>query len=219
MLVFPTLEQAAAVLADLISEQAAQALLDRGLFTLALSGGSSGQVLGQHLFGRPLDWSRVHVFQVDERFGFESDDERLNQVHLQRLMSGTPAAKAALTTIPFEGEPLAAATSYEARLPAVFDAIILGMGADGHIASLFPSSPIVPAPHGRVVITEGPYETPIRIGLSMEEIATSRWIGLLAGGEDKRAAWNNANLPVGDIRRRRPDLVASVDTALAGEPA
>ena len=166
--VCPTPEEAARVLAARLAAHLGQRLAVVSTAHLALSGGSSAQLLGAALSaGSALtaaQWSRIHVWMVDERC-VPSDDPRLN-FHLVReaLLAGTPLPSANLHPMPVLQAN--GARHYEAAVQAALDerpesedrrldAVVLGMGVDGHTASLFPESPALDERKRLFVLNDG----------------------------------------------------------------
>ena len=187
---------AAAVLAALRLRLATAARVD-----LALSGGSSGKLVAAALAGGEAgaeEWARIHVWMVDERC-VEADDPRLNFASIRSALVGSGA-------IPAENlHPMPVlfpdgAERYERELRAALaerppgerrlDAIVLGMGPDGHTASLFPGSPALDERERWVVWNDGDAVTPPRPRMTMTFPFLNRagFIALFVTGDSKRAA-------------------------------
>jgi 6-phosphogluconolactonase len=141
---FNTFENGAALaqaLAATVAEALAKAIAARSEATLAVSGGSTPKAFFKALSVKPIDWSKVTITLVDERFVPETSDRSNHKLVMDDLLQNE-AAKA--TFIPLyhavaDVEDAAfAATSDARRLPRPFDVVILGMGGDGHTASFFP---------------------------------------------------------------------------------
>jgi 6-phosphogluconolactonase len=141
-----TLAEAAA---KLVAEQAQSAIAARGRFSIALSGGSTPRALHEKLAAPPLrdqiDWPRVHVFFGDERCVPPDDEQSNYRMARDKLLSRVPIAEANVHRMRGELPPEEAAAQYEADLKAYFgsdapalDLVLLGMGDNGHTASLFP---------------------------------------------------------------------------------
>ena len=180
---FPTSELCSAALAGRLAD----CLVGGGGRTLLLPGGSSPALLLQHLAGRELDWQGLLVRPTDERW-VDADDAASN---LRLLREALPQAE---VLDPRQGDdPQAAAESWgvqlAARLPLT--AVLLGMGEDGHIASLFPAMPGLAAGldvHSRPCCLPGlaPQPPAVRLTASLSLLLASDWIGLLVFGEHKR---------------------------------
>lgn len=137
--------------AELFIEKAAQAIAARGAFHLVLSGGETPRPLYELLAGESyrnrVDWSKVHVYWSDERC-VSVDDLRSNAAMAKAaLLDHVPVPTAQIHPMYEQGTPQQAALDYEALLRRLgagqlprFDLILLGMGADGHTASLFPGT-------------------------------------------------------------------------------
>lgn len=183
--------------ASRLVELAAQALRERARFTVALSGGSTPrrlyQLLTQPPYRQALDWSRVHLFLADERFVPPADAESTARLVRETLLAGLPIAAEQFHAMPTEGEsPETCATAYAEELarffrpdPIVLDLALLGMGPDGHTASLFPGRP---EPAGAVsVVRDSPKPPPTRLTLTAATLNRSRAVWFLVTGTDKAA--------------------------------
>ncbi len=220
-----TAEEAAAGAASHVAAELRKALAARGLATLALSGGSSPARLFAGLAREPLDWLRVHVFQVDERFAPTGDAAR-NLVSIERaLVAGGQLPGANLHPMPVDdADAGAAAARYERSLvnvagrPPVLDVVHLGLGADGHTASLFPGDPAVGGADGGVAVTatQAGYR---RMTLTLPVINAAATILWFVTGAAKAAVLGkliegNWEAPAGQVARRQ--AVVFADTAAQG---
>jgi len=191
-----------------------------GAFTVALSGGSTPRRLYQLLAGPPycygFPWSRTHWFWGDERF-VPHDDALSNYRMVQEaLLSHAPIPAINIHPIPTESiSPEAAASAYERELksfygsdrldPArpLFDVTLLGLGPDGHTASLFPGTAVL-AERDRWVAVVGA-ESKTRITLTYPALESSGRVAFLVAGKEKRAIFdrfwrNDDNLPAARLR-------------------
>jgi 6-phosphogluconolactonase/glucosamine-6-phosphate isomerase/deaminase len=188
----------------------------RGRATLALSGGSTAPPMIAELRDRhqAVDWSRVEVWQVDERAAPDGDPDRN-----ANALEGFPAR---VHLMPVTADDLdEAAARYARDLPARFDVVHLGMGADGHTASWPPGDPIVDLPPERLVGLSRPYQGRVRMSLLPGPVNAARGrVVLIIGGDraDALAAWIERRRFDGDLpiaRVRRGNTVVVVDPAAA----
>jgi 6-phosphogluconolactonase len=181
---------------------------------IALSGGSSATLLGAALAGAAAlsasEWSRIHVWMVDERC-VAKDDPRLN-FNLVRgaLLANVPLPPDHLHPLPvldvngayrYEVELRAALAERRDLADRRLDAVVLGMGADGHTASLFPGSPALAERERIIVLNDGDRVTSPRPRMTMTYPLLNRahLIALLVTGESKKAALERAAAAPSDI--------------------
>lgn len=168
----------------------------RGRASLALSGGRTPRALFPLLAGEDVPWRRVHLTLTDERWvdaGDRDSNERLVRDWLLAGLVPAPQFTGLKTPAP---SPLEAIAQCEARLEAVprpFDAVFLGLGPDGHIASLFPGGEGWLNAPGRVAATPGADHP--RMSLTPRALLDSRAIHLLLSGADKKRALRAARAP------------------------
>jgi 6-phosphogluconolactonase len=201
MEVFPTTEVAAEVAAHEIARLLRQGLAERGRASLVATGGRSpGPVYDRLREAADLDWARVVVTLSDERCVGEADPASNAGLVRRRLMQGR-AAHARL--LPLWPEPQSAALD----VLSPFDAVMLGMGEDGHIASLLPGDPALAdgldlaSPRRVARVPEGLGKPPLaRITLTLAVLTAARAVFLLIAGEAKREviarAQRSEGLPV-----------------------
>ncbi len=196
-------EAMAALLADRIRDDLSRALLERGTAVLAVSGGSTPAALYKRLSGADIDWTRVTIVLVDERWvDFDAPGSNARFIH-DTLLQG-PAAKARFIGLKTPAEtPLDAQEEVEARLadvgaPAV---VVLGLGADGHTASWFPRAQgldLALSRNGRRVAAVQAAQTDVtgphvlRMTLTLGAIAPAGRIVLMIAGAGKREAFERA---------------------------
>jgi 6-phosphogluconolactonase len=188
-----TAELAASEAAAEIARRARAAVAERGAFTLAMSGGRSPWTMLAHLADLEMPWADTSIFQVDERIG-AADDPLRNLTGLRHaLPSGCPAV---VVPMPVEADDLdEACAAYSAALPATLDLIHLGLGSDGHTASLIPDDPVLDVTEADVALT-GTYQDRRRMTLTYPRIAKARAVLWLVTGAEKRDAL--ARLLAGD---------------------
>jgi 6-phosphogluconolactonase len=213
----------AELLASYLEEDAA-----RGSATLALSGGRTPQAVLERLAALNLPWSRISVFQVDERIAPPNHADR-NRTHAEAALAA-PIERhpQRFHWMPVEEPNLdAAARRYADALraaagsPPALGTVHLGLGADGHTASLIPGSPLVAERKRDVVVTE-PYQGRRRMTLTLPVLNRARRILWIVTGEDKRIAL--AGLIAGDARVvgsgvRRDGALVLADAAAAADVA
>jgi 6-phosphogluconolactonase len=183
--VLPDADAASWRAAELIVAAAGEAVAARGELNLALSGGRSPwkmvAELGDHA---EMPWERTRIFQVDERVAPPGSEER-NLTHLVHMLS--LSHQAALKPMPVTSRDLdAAAREYEAQLPERLDLVHLGIGPDGHTASLVPGDPVLEVSDRRVALTAGEYQGNRRMTLTYPELAAARRVLWLILGEEAR---------------------------------
>lgn len=214
--VAPTAEAAAEAAAAEIARRARAAVADHGSFTLAVSGGRSPWHMLSALATHDMPWATTTLFQVDERIG-PADDPLRNLTGLRAVLpDGCPAR---VVPMPVEDDDLNAACGrYAAALPRTLDLIHLGLGADGHTASLIPGDPVLGVTDADVALT-GPYQDRRRMTLTYPAIGRAHTILWLVTGADKRSALarlraHDRSIPAGLITN--PDQVHFCDAAAAG---
>ena len=197
--IFPDPERLSAAAAEFVADAARAGVAERGRFTLALSGGRTPQKLYELLatrFAASIPWRSVHLFWSDERCvppdGPLSNFRMVREFLLNRVAIPPPN----IHRVRGEWPPEEAATQYEAELASLFvrddpfpklDLILLGIGADGHTASLFPGSPALCETRRSVVATEAPEGALAkhRVTLTLPVLNAARAVLFLATGADK----------------------------------
>ncbi|MFD1831884.1 6-phosphogluconolactonase [Streptomyces desertarenae] len=191
----------------------AEAQAARGGASVVLTGGRNGNALLAALAQAPgrdgVDWSRVDLWWGDERFLPDGDPDRNHTQAREAFLDAVPLDPARIHPMPASDGPhghdaAAAAAAYAAELAAaadadgagggtprlpVFDVLLLGLGPDTHVASLFPGHPAVREEERTVTgVLEAPKPPPTRISLTLPAIRSARQVWLLAAGEDKAEA-------------------------------
>jgi 6-phosphogluconolactonase len=200
VVVYATSKNAANGLAKAVTEAAAAAIKEKGSFTLVLSGGSLINMLSSIAELRGADFSKWWIFWVDER-NVPHDSPDSNFKGAQDALLGRVGIPAEQVLAIQEGLPVdQAATNYEGRLLGlptnilprtaeqlpVFDLILLGVGPDGHVASLFPNAPQTAATKGWVLpVSNSPKPPPERITFTMPAINAAKEVVVVAVGESK----------------------------------
>lgn len=202
--------------AEVVSEAATAAIAARGRFTLAVSGGRTPWAMFAELPGT-LPWGRVTVFQVDERVAPDGDPDR-NLTHL--LASLPDGASADVRAMPVAAGDLdAAAAGYADSLPDVFDLVHLGLGPDGHTASLVPGDPVLGVTDRDVALTSE-YLGRRRMTLTYRALDRAEEVLWLVTGAEKAAPLarllaGDGSIPAGRVRAGRALVLA--DGAAMGE--
>jgi 6-phosphogluconolactonase len=217
---------AAAQKAALIIAGDVCAAAPRGRFVMAVSGGHTPWQMLRALAGEDLPWDRVHVLQVDERIAPAGDPDR-NLVHLREsLLAHAPLRPEQIHGMSVEDSDLErAAQHYAATLeqlagsPPVLDLVHLGLGPDGHTASLVPGDPVLRV-SDRDVALAGPYQGHRRMTLTYPVINRARSIlWLVTGGEKApvlpRLLAGDQTIPGGRVAQERAVMIA--DRAAASQ--
>jgi 6-phosphogluconolactonase len=222
----PDAEAVASRAAAVIAAEARAAVAARGRFLLAVSGGKTPWIMLRALAAEVVPWKQVHVVQVDERVAPAGHADR-NLAHLRAtLLEHAPLREEQIHAMPVESADLEAAAAHYARVlreiagtPPVLDLVHLGLGADGHTASLVPGDPALAVADRDVAITEV-YQGRRRMTLTYPLLNRSRTVLWVVTGAEKAAMLKrlragDAAIPAGRIRRE-PALILA-DCAAAGE--
>jgi 6-phosphogluconolactonase len=229
--VLPDSAAVALAAAEHIAAAARAAAQARGRFTLAVSGGSTPWVMLRHLADEDVHWPAVHLFQVDERAAPAGSPDR-NWTHLTESLLGRVALNPEqVHPMPVEADDLpSAAANYATELstyagsPPVLDLVHLGLGTDGHTASLVPGDPAL-AIDDRDVALAGPYQGHRRMTLTYPLLNRARQILWVVTGAPKRSMLprllaGDPAIPAGRIRRTGVLVLADRDAAgdLSSQP-
>ena len=229
-----TLSRAAAqALADLIAQRTAAG----HLFSLVLSGGETPRALYQLLateFRERIDWPKVHLFWGDERYVHRTDPRSNYRMVKESLLDRVSLPAANVHPMPTElPRPEESALEYEAFLRAyfhsppapwpTFDLILLGLGEEGHTASLFPRSPALGEQQRWVAAVRVPAEPPLRLTLTLPALNHAREVYFLAMGSRKAravragtaAAIGDGSCPAAMVRPQDGNLIWWIDQSAA----
>jgi len=205
--------------AELTVRAAAEAIAARGAFHLVLAGGTSPRLCYEILREEDVDWSRVHIWLGDERCLPVGDAERNDRMADEALLAHVPIPVSQIHRMPAELGPNEGAARYAALLaeaPAM-DMLHLGMGEDGHTASLFPGNPALNDARLAVPVFDSPKPPPERISMGLSVLNGARQKLILTAGAGKREALtriaNGECLPVAMIE----NALWYIDRDAAGE--
>ena len=240
---YPSLSELSLAAAEFIAELAEAKIRERNIFTLVLSGGSTPRQLYEKLARQPIskriNWQKTHIFWGDERYVPPDHPEGNFSLAVKSLISKVDIPPANINRIPTEIDSAqAAAEGYEKTLrkffpPAVgseegryfpsFDLVLLGLGQDGHTASLFPGEAALEERDRWVVAVDGANASPPveRITLTLPAINKARYVIFLASGSNKREVFqqvvNNPETSSYPAARVKPlgRLVWFIDEGLA----
>ncbi len=223
--VHPDAETVARAAARRIAEAARTAARNRGRFVLGVSGGRTPWIMLRVLAAEDLPWNAVHVVQVDERLAPDRHPDR-NLTQLQQsFLDRAPVPPDNVHAMPVTAaDPVAAAALYATTLaeiagsPPVLDLVQLGLGADGHTASLVPGDPVLDMTGSDVAVT-GLYQGTRRMTLTFPALNRARQVMFVITGADKAAAvkrllQRDPSIPASRIRC--PVQVFVDEAALAG---
>ncbi len=212
--------------AKFIAAEARSAVAERGRFVMAVSGGHTPWQMLRALANEKVPWENLQVVQVDERVAPPGDPDR-NLTHLhESLLEHAPLRREQIHAMPVESPDLdAAAKRYAMTLeeiagsPPVLDLAHLGLGPDGHTASLVPGDPVLNVTGADVGLT-GVYQGRRRMTLTYPMLNRSRRILWLVTGSDKVGAFarlreGDASIPAGRIQREQAVVLA--DRAAVGK--
>jgi 6-phosphogluconolactonase len=202
-----------------IADDARSAIAARGRYFLAVSGGHTPWIMLRALANEAVSWASVHLFQVDERIAPDGDPDR-NLTHLREsFLEHVRLRPDQVHAMPVESSDLKqAAAEYGRALPPVLDLVHLGLGPDGHTASLVPADPVLTITDADVGIT-GVYQNRRRMTLTYPALNRARRILWVVTGPDKTAMFHrlldgDESIPAGRVRREQ--ALAIADRAAAG---
>ena len=201
--------------AEVIADRARSAVDDRGAFMLAVSGGHTPVAMFAALGELDLPWDAISIYQVDERIAPAGDDER----NLTHLMASLPTpARERVIPMPVEAADVTAAAAYSAAALPALDLVHLGIGDDGHTASLVPGDPVLEVADRAVAVT-GEYRGRRRMTLTYPPIDSAAEVLWIVAGADKRdpvakLLAHDPSVPAGRVAAER--MLVLADRAAAG---
>lgn len=217
--VMPDAEAAARRAAEVVDETARSAVDERGAFALAVSGGRSPSLMFADLATRDAPWKQTGIWQVDERVAPDGHPDRNLTGLLENL---PPDARSAVRPMPVTDDDLeAAAARYAASQPDRFDLVHLGLGDDGHTASLVPGDPVLDVVDRDVALT-GEYRRRRRMTFTYPLLDRQPFVLWLVTGKDKAAVLRlllaaDPSIPAGRVRAARQLVLADRAAASALE--
>jgi len=224
LLISKTPDALALAAAELVAGVARQAVAERGRFAWAVSGGKTPWAMLKALAAMDVPWPALRIYQVDERAAPDGHADR-NLTHLEECLLGkTPLRREQIVAMPVTLSDLEeAARTYAATLAAelgptpVFDLVHLGLGPDGHTASLVPGDPVLDVRNAEVAAT-GVYQGRRRLTLTYGPLNRARQIVWLAEGEAKRPMLrrllaHDAGIPAGRVEASRATVMADASAA------
>jgi 6-phosphogluconolactonase len=222
--ILSTADDVAVRAAGIIASEARNAATDRGRFVMAVSGGRTPWQMLRALANEDVPWECIHVVQVDERIAPAGDADR-NLTHLREsLLSHAPISPDHIHAMPVEAADLnQACRDYTTLLngicgnPAVIDLVHLGLGPDGHTASLIPGDSVCGVMDAEVALT-GLYQNRRRMTLTYPVINRARRIlWVVTGGEKSpmvpRLLAGDAGIPAGPVAQANAILLADAVAA------
>jgi 6-phosphogluconolactonase len=199
LLIYPDGPVLAAAAGGALLTAMSDAIASRGSASVVLTGGGIGTATLAAVAASPavgaIDWSRVDVWWGDERFLVTGDPERNETGARSSLLDHVPLDPARVHVMPGPDgpdgdDPAAAAARYASWLGAspAFDVLLLGIGPEGHVASLFPGKPQLHATEAVVAVLDSPKPPPVRLSMTFGTIQAAREVWILASGPEKADA-------------------------------
>lgn len=186
-----------------IAERARRVTSERGHCSFAVSGGTTPWEMFAELVDEDVPWDSLTIYQVDERVAPDGDPDR-NLTHLRGSL-GTRRVE--VVAMPVTADDLdEAASSYAALLPEMIDLVHLGLGPDGHTASLVPGDPVLEVRDSLVGVTQ-PYQGHRRMTLTYPALARADQLVWLVSGHEKRGPLRqllagDTSIPAGRVEAR-----------------
>lgn len=206
---FDDVDDLAKAAADFVAEHARHAVVTKGEFSFAVSGGRAPWKMFAELLRRDVPWGQTVIYQVDERVAPAGDPGR----NLTNIVDALASAAPRIEPMPVNGDNLdAGAKRYGELLPERFDLVHLGLGPDGYTASLVPGDPVLDV-SDRLVATTGKYQGRQRMTLTFAALARADQLLWLVTGADKREALSllfagDSSIPAGRVEAAHSLIMA-----------
>ncbi|MGC8499481.1 MAG: 6-phosphogluconolactonase [Acidimicrobiales bacterium] len=206
---FAGVDDLASAAADFVAEHARRCVAAQGAFSFAVSGGRTPRGMFAELLGRDVPWEQTVIYQVDERVAPPGDPGRNLTYLVETLADVSPT----IEPMPVNDDDLdTAADRYADRLPRRLDLVHLGLGSDGHTASLVPGDPVLDV-RNRLVSTTGEYQGRRRMTLTYHALARADQLLWLVAGSEKHDALSlllsgDVSIPAGRVRATRSLIMA-----------
>ena len=222
--VLPDADAVAQRAAEFLADAARAAVADRGQFTFAVSGGRTPWQMLRALGALAMPWEKTQLFQVDERVAPHGDPDR-NLTHIaESLLSVAPLARDHVHAMPVETPDMTEGAARYARelaavagTPPILDVVHLGLGPDGHTASLVPGDPALAVADAAVALTE-PYQGHRRMTLTFPVLDRARHVLWVVTGAEKvpmlaRLVRGDRAIPAGRVAGERALILADAAAA------
>lgn len=232
--IFDTAGLAFKAVADHILQLCERSIAEKGTFTIALSGGNTPkklyELLAQAPYVKKINWKNIYIFWSDERCVSFSDEENNSHMASIALLNNVPIPKENIFPVPVNFEPAKAAARYEQMIKTFFkekdpqfDLILLGLGKDGHTASLFPGTDVLAEKKAMVKEVYLEEKKMYRVSFTVPLINNARHVLFLVTGKEKAAiigklllkTGKKNILPAGLIKPLKGDLFWFLDKPAA----
>jgi len=189
---FKSIEALRHEVCDAIVKSANKAIAERGRFSIVLAGGNTPRAVYRLLRDLPMDWANWHIYHGDERCLLPEHEDRNSLMVDQVWLNYVPIPKTQIHHIPAGLGPVSGARAYASTLEKepTFDMVLLGLGEDGHTASLFPGHAVDNSADA-VPVFDSPKPPPERISLSQNRLNNTRQVIFLVTGTGKQQAVDN----------------------------
>jgi len=189
---FETPLEVAQAVADVVKQSVDECIAQRGVFHWVLAGGTTPKQCYELLRDADIDWSKVHVWFGDERCLPVGDDERNDVMADKALLNYVPVLKSHIHRIDAELGAEKAAALYANELAGIeaLDLVLLGMGEDGHTASLFPNNPALQDERLAVPVFHSPKPPSDRVSMGYTALKSAHRRVIMVTGEGKRDAFD-----------------------------